>query len=107
MRPSGPACCFRPWKLLNRSIVTLRSKLPSRGIVYLVGAGPGDAGLFTLRGKEVLGRAEVVIYDGLVNLALLRLAPPTAEIIFGGKHDRTRCVTQIGRASCRGRVEIS
>jgi uroporphyrinogen III methyltransferase/synthase len=59
-----------------------------------VGAGPGDAGLFTLRGKEVLGRAEVVIYDGLVNLALLRLAPPTAEIIFGGKHDRTRCVTQ-------------
>src|ERR1039458_10311810 len=64
------------------------------GIVYLVGAGPGHAGLFTLRGKEVLGRAEVVIYDGLVNLALLRLAPPTAEIIFGGKHDRTRCVTQ-------------
>ena len=72
----------------------MQSNLPSRGIVYLVGAGPGDAGLFTLRGKEVLGRAEVVIYDGLVNLALLRLAPPTAEIIFGGKHDRTRCVTQ-------------
>jgi uroporphyrinogen III methyltransferase/synthase len=64
------------------------------GIVYLVGAGPGDAGLFTLRGKEVMERAEVVIYDGLVNLALLRLAPPSAEIIFGGKHDRTRCVSQ-------------
>ena len=72
----------------------MQSNLPSRGIVYLVGAGPGDAGLFTLHGKEVLGRAEVVIYDGLVNLALLRLAPPSAEIIFGGKHDRTRCVTQ-------------
>ena len=64
------------------------------GIVYLVGAGPGDAGLFTLRGKEVMERAEVVIYDGLVNLALVRLAPPNAEIIFGGKHDRTRCVSQ-------------
>ncbi len=63
-------------------------------MVSLVGAGPGDAGLFTLRGAEVLGRAEVVIYDGLVNRELLRLAPPTAEIIYGGKHDATRCVSQ-------------
>ena len=55
------------------------------GIVYLVGAGPGDAGLFTRRGVEVLRRAEVVIYDGLVNRELLRYAPPNAEIIYGGK----------------------
>ncbi len=66
----------------------------SSGIVYLVGAGPGDTGLFTLRGVELLGRADVVIYDGLVNRELLRFAPPTAEIIYGGKHDRTRCVSQ-------------
>jgi len=66
----------------------------SRGAVYLVGAGPGDAGLFTLRGVEVLGCADVVIYDGLVNRELLRFAPPHAEIIYGGKHDRTRCVSQ-------------
>jgi uroporphyrinogen III methyltransferase / synthase len=64
------------------------------GIVYLVGAGPGDAGLFTLRGKELMERAEVVIYDGLVSRELLRFAPPSAEIIYGGKHDRTRCVSQ-------------
>ena len=64
------------------------------GMVHLVGAGPGDAGLFTLRGKEVMERAEVVIYDGLVNRELLRYALPTAEIIYGGKHDRTRCVSQ-------------
>ena len=64
------------------------------GIVSLVGAGPGDAGLLTVRGKELLERAEVVIYDGLVNRELLRFAPPTAEIIYGGKHDRTRCVSQ-------------
>jgi len=64
------------------------------GIVYLVGAGPGDAGLLTLRGKELLERAEVVIYDGLVSHELLRYAPPSAEIIYGGKHDRTRCVSQ-------------
>jgi len=66
----------------------------SSGTVYLVGAGPGDTGLFTLRGVELLGRADVVIYDGLVNRELLRFAPPTAEIIYGGKHDRTRCVSQ-------------
>ena len=64
------------------------------GIVYLVGAGPGDLGLFTLRGAELLGQAEVVIYDGLVNPELLRFAPAGAEIIYGGKHDRTRCVSQ-------------
>ena len=64
------------------------------GCVCLVGAGPGDAGLLTLRGKELLERAEVVIYDGLVSRELLRFAPPSAEIIYGGKHDRTRCVSQ-------------
>lgn len=56
-----------------------------KGTVYLVGAGPGDAGLLTLRGAELLGRAEVVVYDGLVNRDLLRLAPKSAEIVFGGK----------------------
>ncbi|MHB8519642.1 MAG: uroporphyrinogen-III C-methyltransferase [Limisphaerales bacterium] len=65
-----------------------------RSMVYLVGAGPGDAGLMTLRGAELLGRAEVVIYDGLVNRDLLRLAPRTAELIYGGKHDRVRAMSQ-------------
>jgi uroporphyrinogen III methyltransferase/synthase len=65
-----------------------------KGMVYLVGAGPGDIGLLTLRGAELLGRAEVVVYDGLVNPALLQLAPPGAEIVYGGKHDRTRAVSQ-------------
>ncbi len=66
----------------------------SPGTVYLVGAGPGDPGLLTLRAAELLRRARVVIYDGLVNPELLRLAPPTAEIHYGGKHDRTRAVSQ-------------
>jgi uroporphyrinogen III methyltransferase/synthase len=68
--------------------------MSSGGMVYLVGAGPGDAGLLTLRGKELLEGAEVVIYDGLVSRELLRFAPPASEIIYGGKHDRTRCVSQ-------------
>jgi uroporphyrinogen III methyltransferase/synthase len=55
------------------------------GTVFLVGAGPGDAGLLTLRGAELLARADVVVYDALVNPELLRLAPAPAEIIFGGK----------------------
>ena len=64
------------------------------GKVYLVGAGPGDAGLLTLRGAELLGRADVVIYDGLVNLDLLRLAPSSAEMIFGGKRPKDRAIPQ-------------
>ncbi|MBI5393764.1 MAG: uroporphyrinogen-III C-methyltransferase [Verrucomicrobia bacterium] len=55
------------------------------GIVYLVGAGPGDAGLLTLRGAECLRRAEVVVYDYLANPELLRFCEPGTEIIYAGK----------------------
>src|SRR5215469_15409218 len=55
--------------------------MKSKGAVYLVGAGPGDAGLLTLRGAELLRLADVVIYDLLVNPALLRMARPEAELI--------------------------
>lgn len=56
--------------------------------VYLVGAGPGDPGLLTLRGAEVLGRADVVIYDRLSVATLLDLAPAAAERISVGKTPR-------------------
>ncbi len=64
------------------------------GKVYLVGAGPGDAGLLTLRGAELLRRADVVVYDSLVNRELLALAPDEAEVIFGGKRPRDRAIPQ-------------
>ena len=64
------------------------------GTVHLVGAGPGDAGLLTLRGAELLGRADVVVYDALVNPDLLRLAPKTAELIYGGKRSRDHAIPQ-------------
>jgi len=66
----------------------------TKGIVYLVGAGPGDAGLLTLRGAELLARADVVIYDALVNQDLLRLAPNSAEIIYGGKRSKDHSIPQ-------------
>src|SRR5438477_8309800 len=66
----------------------------AKGMVYLVGAGPGDISLLTLRGAELLGRADVVVYDALVNPDLLRLAPRTAEIIFGGKRSAVHAIPQ-------------
>ncbi|HVM02037.1 MAG TPA: SAM-dependent methyltransferase, partial [Acidimicrobiales bacterium] len=53
--------------------------------VYLVGAGPGDPGLLTVRGAEVLARADVVVHDRLASSSLLDLAPPAAERIDVGK----------------------
>ena len=68
--------------------------MKSNGTVYLVGAGPGDAGLLTMRGAELIGRAEVLVYDALVNPDLLRLAPPGAEIIYGGKRAKDHAIPQ-------------
>jgi uroporphyrinogen III methyltransferase / synthase len=53
--------------------------------VYLVGAGPGDPGLLTVKGAGVLARADVVVYDRLSVASLLELAPPAAERISVGK----------------------
>ncbi len=55
------------------------------GRCYLVGAGPGDLGLVTLRAKQLIERAEVVIYDYLCNPEMLQWAPEGAEIIYAGK----------------------
>ena len=57
--------------------------------VSLIGAGPGDPGLLTLRGAELLGRCDVVLYDGLSNQEMLRHAP-AAEHICVGKHGQIR-----------------
>jgi len=57
----------------------------SAPMVYLVGAGPGDPGLITIRGKQLLERAEVIIYDYLASRKLLKYVPRDAEFIYAGK----------------------
>jgi uroporphyrinogen III methyltransferase/synthase len=66
---------------------------PPSGVVSLVGAGPGDLGLLTLRGKELLEQADVVVYDHLVNPKLLDFSP-RARRVFAGKRSDTHVLEQ-------------
>lgn len=64
------------------------------GKVYLVGAGPGDPKLLTLRAAELLGKADIVIYDRLVGKSILKLAPKTARKMYVGKRSGKHEVPQ-------------
>lgn len=64
--------------------------------VYLVGAGPGDPGLITVKGKECIQTADVIIYDYLASPALLRHAPPSTEMIYVGKKGGDHTLSQDG-----------
>jgi uroporphyrin-III C-methyltransferase len=64
------------------------------GKVYLVGAGPGDPGLITVRGLQLLHSAQVIVYDQLVNPELLEETPSTAIRIFVGKQAGRHCIAQ-------------
>ena len=66
------------------------------GVVYLVGAGPGDPRLLTLRGAELLQRADVVVHDRLAPAALLDLAPRGAERVDAGKARGHAAISQDG-----------
>ncbi len=56
------------------------------GKLYLIGAGPGDPELLTVKAARVLGECDVVLYDRLVDKAILQYAKPSAELIYVGKH---------------------
>src|SRR5690348_1171011 len=62
--------------------------------VYLVGAGPGDPGLLTLRAADVLRSAEVLLYDALAADSIVALAPPQCERIFVGKRGGNHAMPQ-------------
>jgi len=72
----------------------LKSAPSSPGIVYLVGAGPGDPGLLTLRAKECIEIADVIIYDYLSNAEFLRMARADSERIYAGKKAKDHTLTQ-------------
>jgi uroporphyrinogen III methyltransferase/synthase len=66
----------------------------SIGEVYLVGAGPGDPGLITVKGADCLKRADVVVYDHLANEMLLQLAPERCEMTYVGKREGKHTLQQ-------------
>ena len=67
---------------------------PRGGTVYLVGAGPGDPGLITLRGAELLRSADLILYDNLTSADVLALARPDAERLYVGKKRAKHTYTQ-------------
>ena len=65
-----------------------------RGCVYLVGAGPGDPELLTLKAARLIESAEAVVYDHLVGQAVLKLIPPTARRVYAGKEAGNHALPQ-------------
>ena len=63
-------------------------------IVYLVGAGPGDPGLITVKGKSLISDADAIVYDYLANPSLLNLAKKGCKIINAGKRLGFKALTQ-------------
>ena len=64
------------------------------GLVYLIGAGPGDSKLITVKGKECIERADVIVYDYLADAHLLEWARPDAELIYAGKQCKDHTMHQ-------------
>jgi len=69
------------------------SSKPNPGTVHLVGAGPGDPGLITVRAVQCLKEADLVLYDYLANPTLVEYAPEGAELVRLGRHDQGRSLT--------------
>ncbi|HEX5556279.1 MAG TPA: uroporphyrinogen-III C-methyltransferase [Gaiellales bacterium] len=62
--------------------------------VYLVGAGPGDPGLLTVRGRELVESADALVYDRLADPRIVALAPQSAEMVYAGKRPGDHAMTQ-------------
>ena len=83
--------------------------------VFLVGAGPGDPGLLTVRGRELLARCDALVYDRLADPRIVALAPASAERVYAGKEPDRHALSQeqinallvelAGRHSCVVRLK--
>ena len=103
---------------LTHLLETKPSDHDVKGEVYLVGAGPGDPDLLTIRALRLIQRAEVVLHDRLVSESVLALCPSSAELVYVGKERASHTMRQQtstkpwstlhGKASvfCDSRVEI-
>ncbi len=78
----------------NKQIQNPKSKIQNRGKVYLIGVGPGDIGLLTIKGLQCLQKAEVVVYDFHVNAQILNYISHDAEFIYAGKRGGHHKMTQ-------------
>ena len=70
--------------------------MEKRGKVWLAGAGPGDAELLTIKTKNLLEEADVIVYDSLISVEIMSLIPKEKECIFVGKRAGNHAVPQEG-----------
>ena len=81
-------------KLVNNSSNSIIGKLPSKGKVFIVGAGPGDPELITVKGLRAIQKADVILHDALIHPHLVFEINPVAEKIFVGKREGRHSVNQ-------------
>src|SRR5689334_8407318 len=81
---------------------TMGARAAKAGVVYLVGGGPGDAGLITVRGAELVASADVVLHDELAHPALLERVRPDADVRSVGKRGGDR----VGKQAVQQAIEI-
>jgi len=87
------SCPSRQMAQLNPSASTPTAAI-SNGTVYLVGAGPGDPDLLTVKALRLIQMADVILHDDLIPQAILSLASPSAEIVNVGKRCGTKTISQ-------------